>query len=229
MTDIAHVCYTLIVFLEYATKEMIEPEQQEAYMLEEKLTELLEQQHIICIQDVVTMELVVKLRAQILCMAVTSGESLKLFIDSDGGECEAALIFADFLCSFRIPTIGIVNGSCNSSGLIVLQGCTKRLATPHSQFFLHHLLHGFNYKLEETYYKQSRSVNEAHAREVRNQAWEFLAKRTGNSKKDIRQIAKRGDRHEWMFFSDTAKKLGFIDDIIQPGEGYPLLSTPSKT
>ncbi|TSC78849.1 MAG: hypothetical protein G01um101429_672 [Parcubacteria group bacterium Gr01-1014_29] len=197
-------------------------------MLEEKLNELLEQQHIICIQDVLTMELVVKLRAQILCMAVTSNESPKLFIDCGGGECEAALIFADFLCSFRIPVVGIINGSCKSSAMLVLQGCAKRLATPHSQFFLHHLLHGFNYTLEDAYYKQSKNVNEAHGRETRNQIYEFLAKRTGNTKKEIREIAKRGECYEWMFYADTAKKLRFIDDIIQPG-GYPLLSTPSHT
>lgn len=197
-------------------------------MLEEKLTELLEQRNIVCVRDALTMELVVKLRAQILGMTVTSDEPVKLLIDSGGGECEAALIFADFLCSFHIPITGIVNGSCKSSALIVLQGCTKRLATPHSQFFLHHLLHGFNYKLEETYYKQSKEVNEAHARELRNRVWKFLEKCTGNTKKEIRKIAKRGECYEWMFFADTAKKLGFIDEIIEPG-GYPLFSTPSHT
>ena len=210
---------------------MIEPEQQETRMKDEELNELSESSRVLVFREEISEESIQNIRERILRMAITSSEPstmIKLLIDCNGGACEFALILADFLCSFQIPVIGVVNGACKSSSIIVLLGCAKRLATPHSQFYLHNTLASFEYTPDETHYEQRRKTHINRSREIINQMWEFIALRTGMKKKNIRQLARRGEYHEWSFSSKDAKKFGLIDDIIQPDEFALLTSTNGK-
>lgn len=103
----------------------------------------LAQRRILLLQGSINEKKVNYLRGELTALNLQSEQEVKLVIDSSGGEIDTALWLFDFLGFSRVPVIGIVNGRCHSAAILVLQGCTKRLATKHSSFLIHQISRTF--------------------------------------------------------------------------------------
>ena len=189
-----------------------------------ELITLLERHRLLPIIYELTSEGIRELRNMIFYMVAYDNSPIKLYIDCDGGSIEPALMFANFLHTLEVPTIGFVCGCCQSAANVILQGCTTRLATPDSQFYMHFNFNTFGYKLREPHLAERMQTNIKHSETIEKQALRFLAKRTGNSLKNIRALAEHGEYHDGCFTAQEAKRLGFIDRIIT--EKFPLF--PAK-
>ena len=104
----------------------------------EQMRDVLQSRRILMIDGDISKEQLDRLRETIISMMVAApGEKIYLIINSPGGNAEPSLWFYDFLKLVQAPVIGLVNGECSSSALIILQGCQRRLSTPNSWFLTH--------------------------------------------------------------------------------------------
>ena len=67
------------------------------------------------------------------------GAEIKLLIDSGGGNVGYGLAVYDAVVSSPAPVTGIVMGPAHSMAAVVLQGCTKRIATSNSNICVHNI------------------------------------------------------------------------------------------
>lgn len=165
----------------------------------------------------ITREKAMYIRRQLLSLNIQSKEEIKLMIDSPGGEVVAALLLYDTILLSSAPVTCIVNGKCSSSGVAILQGAKKRLATKHSFFYLHPVAISFEREpitVDKMAEKKFREKLKA-AKERQRFIYEILIKRTGRSLKEIKA------KEEKIIFAQEAKDFGLIDEVI---EEYKLLS-----
>lgn len=150
----------------------------------------------------------------------SSTKPIRLIIDCVGGNVEAALALFDFFESLHSPIHGIVFGECSSAALIVLQGCTKRFAAKHSRFSTHLISLHINMSIDD-YAHERINQNIRRSKELKRYVETIMVNRTGLERKDIRRIVAEGEKNRVYLSADSAKRLGFIDEVITD---YPLFS-----
>ena len=159
----------------------------------------------------ITREKAIVIRDRLLSLNSQSDEEIKLIIDSPGGEVVAALLLHDILLLLTAPVTCIVNGECSSSGVVILQGAQKRVATKRSFFYLHPISISFekepiviDEKAEEKFKDKLRGVKER-----QKFLYDILIKKTGRSLKEIKE------KEEKLMFAEEAKEFGLIDEVIE--------------
>lgn len=180
----------------------------------EKLEKALAKKRVLLLTGDITREKVISLRERILFLNSQSNEEIKLIIDSPGGEVVAALLLHDALLLSSAPIAVIVNGECSSSGIVILQGASKRVATKHSFFYLHPIAISFekkpiiiDEKAEERFREKLRG-----AQERQKFIYEILMKKTGHSLEEIKA------KEVKLMFAEEAKEFGLVDKIIEEEE-----------
>ena len=187
----------------------------------EKFLEVLASQRIVPLTGEVNEGEVDKIREQLALLNTKSNEKIHLLIDSKGGYTKPALWLYDFLQLLTAPVIGLVNGQCESSALLILQGCTKRLATENSTFQFHYLRARISIHYDPNgNYKAFLNSRIQEDQEILRQSLEILTKRIGKSEKELMELAKRGEQYDEHFSAQKAKELGFIDEVLS--EKYKL-------
>lgn len=180
-------------------------------MERKEFEEALAKKRVLLLVGVITREKATVLRDRLIFLNSQSKKEIKLIIDTPGGEVVAALMLHDAILLSVAPVIGIVNGECSSSGLVILQAAKKRLTTKRSFFYLHPISTAFDRdrivvdeEVEEKFKDKLRAVKER-----QKFIYEILAKRTGYSPEEIK--AKEGK----LILAQEAKEFGLIDEVIE--------------
>jgi len=147
---------------------------------------------------------------QLILLEDAGDESIKLFIDSPGGDADAGFAILDMIRFVRpqIYTIGM--GLVASAGAIILLAASKenRLSLPNSHYLIHQPMSGIRGVATEI---------EIHAKEldrIRTKINKLIADETGQT---IKKVEKDTDRDFWMN-AEEALKYGLVTRIINKRE-----------
>jgi len=146
-------------------------------------------------------------------LSLNEKKDIYLLLDTDGGLAHHTLKVRDLLKAIPVNTIGIVNGRCNSAGLILFSGCTKKFALLNSTFYFHHLRGTFeikeSYKYSENYLKIKNEIAS-----LKKSVHTTLEDGFGLTKKQIIALCLEGEKFEHHYSVQEMLKLGVIDKII---------------
>ncbi|MBI2046054.1 MAG: ATP-dependent Clp protease proteolytic subunit [Parcubacteria group bacterium] len=144
-----------------------------------------------------------------------------LIINNDGGSVNAGMSFYDFLTIFlKAPVVGIVERKCLSMALIVLQGCTKRVAAPHSFFLIHPSEKDITVVYHPSMKNRIRKI-EKYLAEDEQYGNRILEKHSKLSLSEIEKLSFANDGNGTIFSAEEALEKGFIDEIAE-GDKYKI-------
>jgi ATP-dependent Clp protease protease subunit len=146
-----------------------------------------------------------------------------LFINSNGGDVDAGLEMYDFMTTLlKAPVIGVVGAKCNSMALIVLQGCAKRVATPHSTFLIHPIqIYNVSIKYGDAMDEQwnfNKKTLEEHFKKYNK----ILEKHSKMSIQEIKRLSFANQKRGTTLSAKEAFKKGLIDEIVEGGDKYKI-------
>jgi len=142
-----------------------------------------------------------------------------LLINSTGGSVRYGLDVYDSVASSSAPVTGIVTGVAQSMAAVILQGCTKRIVTPHSEMVVHNI----GGEVEVTLGRVSEQspfgdLDVASIRKSLEQplGWmqnicKILVDRTGRSAEEVIEMMNA----DQVMTAQQALNLGLIDEIAE--------------
>ena len=147
---------------------------------------------------------------QLILLEAESEEPVRVFIDSPGGDADAAYAIFDMMRFVKPPIHTIGMGLVASAGAIVLLAATKenRVGLPNSHYLIHQPLSGMRGVATEI---------EIHARELdrlRRRINKLIADETGQP---LEKVEKDTDRDYWMG-AEEAQGYGLIARIVSRRE-----------
>ncbi len=147
--------------------------------------------------------------AQLLCLEAEDPEKdIQLYINSPGGDLQAALAIYDAMQYVRCPVRTICVGIAASAAALILAGGAKgkRYALPNSRIMIHQpwgMVGGQAVDIK---------IEADEILKLRDKVNEILAYHTGQPKEKIERDT---DRNFWMS-AEEAKAYGIVDEVIQP-------------
>ena len=147
--------------------------------------------------------------AQLLCLEAEDPEKdIQLYINSPGGDLQAALAIYDAMQYVRCPVRTICVGIAASAAALILAGGAKgkRYALPNSRIMIHQpwgMVGGQAVDIK---------IEADEILKLRDRVNEILAHHTGQPKEKIERDT---DRNFWMS-AEEAKAYGIVDEVIQP-------------
>jgi len=137
-----------------------------------------------------------------------------LQINSGGGSFAGAQKLYDNIVMSPNPVIGVVIGNCFSGAVMVLQACSKRFASKHSRFLIHHVSYpvSFTFNHTDTIEKLIPVIlKEIRLLKGNNKVLiSILEKKLPISLDEIIQLMD----NETVISSTEALEIGFIDEIV---------------
>jgi len=147
--------------------------------------------------------------AQLLCLEAEDPEKdIQLYINSPGGDLQAALAIYDAMQYVRCPVRTICVGIAASAAALILAGGAKgkRYALPNSRIMIHQpwgMVGGQAIDIK---------IEADEILKLRDKVNELLSYHTGQPKEKIERDT---DRNFWMS-AEEAKAYGIVDEVIQP-------------
>lgn len=147
--------------------------------------------------------------AQLLCLEAEDPEKdIQLYINSPGGDLQAALAIYDAMQYVRCPVRTICVGIAASAAALILAGGAKgkRYALPNSRIMIHQpwgMVGGQAIDIK---------IEADEILKLRDKVNELLSHHTGQPKEKIERDT---DRNFWMS-AEEAKAYGIVDEVIQP-------------
>ena len=151
--------------------------------------------------------------AQLLSLeAEDPAKSIKLYINSPGGEASAALAIYDTMQSIKCPVHTIAVGMAASGAALILAGGEKgkRYALPNARIMIHQPL--VPPPVGVTGQAIDIKIEAEEIMRLRGQINQILAAHTGQT---VKKIERDTDRNFWMS-PEEAKEYGIIDRVIAP-------------
>ncbi|MCQ2604498.1 MAG: ATP-dependent Clp protease proteolytic subunit [Spirochaetia bacterium] len=144
--------------------------------------------------------------SQLLILEAENDDPIKIFIDSPGGDVDAAFAIFDMIRFIKPEVIIVSMGLAASAGALILLAAEKknRLGFPNSHYLIHQPLSGIRGVATEI---------EIHAREMektRQKINSIIAEETG---KPLAQVEKDTDRDYWLT-AEEAVEYGLISRIL---------------
>ncbi len=138
--------------------------------------------------------------------AQDSKKSIKLFIDSPGGDADAGYAIVDMIRFVSCPVYTIGMGLVASAGALILLGAPKecRFGLPNSNYLIHQPLSGIQGVATEI------EIHANHLAKFREKINRFIAQESG---KEYDQVVKDTDRDFWLNATD-AMEYGLISRVI---------------
>lgn len=131
-------------------------------------------------------------------------DTIFIHINSCGGLVSSSLAIYDYIKSFPIPVVGVVEGIAASGASIILCACAIRQATKHSHVLIHELRSG-------NYGKYSELVDDfINNKTFMSELEDIYTKETLIPKEDLKDILS----HDTFWDAETCKKLQIIDFIV---------------
>lgn len=154
----------------------------------------------------VNKELAERVIRSLLLLEESGKESIKVFIDSPGGDADAGYAIFDMIRFIEVPVYTVGMGLVASAGALILLAAPKerRIALPNSHYLLHQPLSGIRGVATEI---------EIHAKEIeklREKINQLVSEETGRS---LDQVAKDTDRDFWMN-AQEAKDYHLVSKVI---------------
>ena len=154
----------------------------------------------------VNKELAERVIRQLLLLETDSDESIRIFIDSPGGDADAGYAIFDMIRFVKPKVYTIGMGLVASAGALILLAAPKeqRLGLPNSHYLIHQPLSGVRGVATEI---------EIHAREIeklRVKINQLISDETGQK---LEKVEKDTDRDYWMA-AEEAREYGLISRII---------------
>jgi ATP-dependent protease ClpP protease subunit len=138
-------------------------------------------------------------------------DAVHIYLSSDGGEAAASLFMYDLIRLCPKPVIVIVTEVCASGATIVLCGADHAVAHDSSMFMIHELIDVIQGQVRFSAMKGNQEVNCI----LMDKILTAYNKKTGPNGKIITEKELEKD---WFFDSQTALKMGFIDEILENKE-----------
>ncbi|MCS7240329.1 MAG: ATP-dependent Clp protease proteolytic subunit [Candidatus Bipolaricaulota bacterium] len=147
--------------------------------------------------------------AQLLCLEAEDPEKdIQLYINSPGGDLQAALAIYDAMQYVRCPVRTICVGIAASAAALILAGGAKgkRYALPNSRIMIHQPWGMVGGQAVDIKIEADEIIK------LRNRVNEILAHHTGQPKEKVERDT---DRNLWMS-AEEARAYGIVDEVIQP-------------
>ena len=147
--------------------------------------------------------------AQLLCLEAEDPEKdIQLYINSPGGDLQAALAIYDAMQYVRCPVRTICVGIAASAAALILVGGAKgkRYALPNSRIMIHQPWGMVGGQAADIKIEADEIIK------LRNRVNEILAHHTGQP---VEKIERDTDRNLWMS-AEEARAYGIVDEVIQP-------------
>lgn len=170
----------------------------------------------------ITKEKIANLKGELIELSTISSEKeIILFINSIGGDFDAALALYDLLTSLlKSSVVGVVGAECSSAALIALQGCKKRIAVRHSTFYIHPIGTQADILYCPSIDTRMEAIKKDLAEGLR-QHNNILKKHSKMSLREISQSVFSGNGEGTIFSAQEALKKGLIDEIAE-GDKYKI-------
>lgn len=130
--------------------------------------------------------------------------SIKLFINSDGGDANAVMNVIDTILLSKTPVITIGMGRVYSSGGLLLMAGHKRYVFPHTSCLIHDGYSGVIGSMGKVL--DTAEFNKAFEEQIKR----YILSRT----KITSEMYDKNYRRDWFIFADDMIKYGIADDII---------------
>ena len=130
--------------------------------------------------------------------------SIKLFINSDGGDANAVMNVIDTILLSKTPVITIGMGRVYSSGGLLLMAGHKRYVFPHTSCLIHDGYSGVIGSMGKVL--DTAEFNKAFEEQIKG----YILSRT----KITSEMYDKNYRRDWFIFADDMIKYGIADDII---------------
>lgn len=147
-----------------------------------------------------------KIVRQLLVMEADSGQPIRIFIDSPGGDVDAGYAIFDMIRFVKAPVYCIGMGLVASAGALILLAADKsrRVAMPNSRYLIHQPLSGIRGVATDI---------EIHAQElekIKAKINQVISQETG---KPLDQVAKDTDRDYWLSATE-ALDYGLVSTVV---------------
>lgn len=134
-----------------------------------------------------------------------SRQPIEIHIDSIGGALESAMSIVDSIKKSITPVYTYNDGKAYSAGLLILLSGHKRFSKVHSSF-LYHEGSTSVLDIDASKFHQYSDFYKNLLEKVK----EIIYTNTKLDRKEINDHSK----DDWWFFTEEAKKMGFIDEVI---------------
>ena len=184
-------------------------------MTREEFDLVLAEKRTILLDGDIDEEMAAAVKFWLLSFNAKSSERINILIDTNGGSVQPALSMYDLITISSAPVTGIVIGDCQSMGVILLQACHVRMATPHSNFYLHNMIwKNPSLSVDDDFIK---TINKKYKelKCLRYKLINIIRKRCGLKIEEIKKLMNDGESYGTHFFADEALKLGLIDKIAK--------------
>lgn len=190
-------------------------------MTREELNLALATKRIILVDGDIDEDVVAAVKFWVLSFNLDSIEKeITLLIDCNGGPVPPTLAMYDLIKLSKAPVTGLVCGDCKSMAIVLLQACKTRLATQHSNFYIHEL----NWRPNDfmPLSKDSGKLMQEKIKELkhlRKKIIDIFKERSKLSVKVIEKLMRQGESNNTHLLAHQILELGLIDKIV---ETHPL-------
>ena len=134
-------------------------------------------------------------------------QGIQIYLNTPGGSVYAGLGIYDTMQYIEPSIATICTGMAASMGAVLLCAGEKgsRTALTHSRVMIHQPMGGAHGPASDI------EITAREIQKLKNELYVIIAK---HSKKDVKQIAKDGDRDYWMT-AEEALKYGMIDEVLK--------------
>lgn len=146
--------------------------------------------------------------------------TVTITICSSGGNAEAGLDIYDLIRFYPGKSVGIALIAAGSAACTILQGCTKRVATPNAHILIHHTKFEIAWDVLTDDTKRAEFIK---SKEHFLNSKQILAKRTN---KDLDVIFKKCEDDNWIPAKE-ALEFGLLDEIIERVEDVKFPEGPA--
>ena len=158
----------------------------------------------------------------------SNDRNVYLYLDSEGGDPDAAIYFASFLRSCHRNVITVVTGSCMSATMVVFMAGNERWAIDSANFMMHPASDVYEKDTSLNQYEMEDLLQDAKACDEKI----YRASIVGSSL-NLKMVIKKvvaAPGYEWTFSAKEALSYGIATSIGTPFEtpGTMLDPTPAK-
>jgi len=146
---------------------------------------------------------------------------IKIYINSYGGNANAALAIVDAINNSKTPVYTIATGVCMSAAVLILVNGVKRFATKHTTFMIHGISGMTGGTIPEI---KEVSRNYENIEKIVSA---MLVDKTKLKESKLTKIFQK-ERANWIFYYDDAVKYGLITDDIENVNKLPKKNKKAK-
>jgi len=143
-----------------------------------------------------------------------SHDPITLLIASNGGDIEAAGYIIDMIHGINSPVDGLVTQRAGSAAVDILLHCRKRMALPHSWFFVHFTRCGFDVVCDSD--RLGKHDFRAFRKKIlgaKREREQLYSMKLGKSLSEVRKLFHMGEKFHLEYSTDEALKLGLIGEV----------------